>query len=278
MRRFIKTLLCLTLALALSVPALADMYPKPSVHVSLENLPDGPVYGTLLSPKSGTGPYSADDVYYRGDAGGEAVFAAFREYEDADGFYFLNYIEDCSDGNYSWTYYPPDTFKLLLYFPETGEFRSSGIINAYAYDSWYTVDLAREGAIALEKSYDYGAELINFAARCVLTIALEIIIALAFGCRSRRELGFIALINAATQLSLNLAASAANYFGGVSKFVVAFVGFELLVVIFEAAVYHRELPRRGPLTPGRATAYAVTANVFSAAAGLWLAQKLPGIF
>ena len=41
MRRFIKALLCLTLALALSAPALADMYPKPSVRVSLRTCRTG---------------------------------------------------------------------------------------------------------------------------------------------------------------------------------------------------------------------------------------------
>lgn len=270
MKRVLKFLLAFALLAALTVPAFADMYPKPSVRVTFENLPDGPVYGTLLSYRIGTGPYSADRIYGGWNADEKPVYDAFREYSDPDGFYFLNYIEDCSDGGYAWTYYPPDTFKLLLYFPDTGEFRSSGIINAYAYDSYYTVDLSREGELQLDKSYDYSAEILSFAARCTMTIVLEMLAALAFGYRSRRELGCIAVVNAATQTALNLAAGAADYFGGVSKFYVAFVGLEIMVIITEAAVFHRELPRRGARGPARAVVYAVAANVISAAAGLWI--------
>ena len=39
------------------------------------------------------------------------------------------------------TYYPPPKFKILLYYPETETFVSSGIYERYAFDTYYTVDM-----------------------------------------------------------------------------------------------------------------------------------------
>ena len=41
----------------------------------------------------------------------------------------------------AWTYYPPGDFKILLYYPETETFVSSGIYARYAFDTYYTVDM-----------------------------------------------------------------------------------------------------------------------------------------
>ena len=147
MKKALKLLLGLALALSLAGPALADMGPRPSVIVRMENLPDTQVYGTILSGEADVAP----SPWYSNMLGEQEmpaeVAAAMAGYE-AEGFYFTGAVWDCSAGAMSWSQNPPDTFKLLLYFPETGEFRSSGIVNAYAYDSWYTVDLARSRSAA----------------------------------------------------------------------------------------------------------------------------------
>ena len=74
------------------------------------------------------------------------------DYQDPDGYYFLQELWLCSEnGRLDWTYFAPEDFKVLLYFPQTGEFVSGGIERAYAYDSYYTATFT-DGGIALERS------------------------------------------------------------------------------------------------------------------------------
>ena len=110
----------------------------------------------------------------------------------------------------------------------------------------------------------------------MLTIALELLIAPVFGFKTRRELGFIAAVNVATQLALNLAANLVHYFSG--GFTAAFILLEALVTLAEALIYRRCLPRRGQNPPREGAVYAVFSNVLSAIAGLLLACALPGMF
>ena len=93
MKKLAALILALVLSLSLSVGAFADTGPKPSVCVELLNLPDGTVYGTLLSEKASTGPASYDPDYVPPDwaeVQDKEAWQAFQSYEDADGFYFLN--------------------------------------------------------------------------------------------------------------------------------------------------------------------------------------------
>ena len=125
-----------------------------------------------------------------------------------DGYFFLQEWWNCSETNQlNWTYYPPSPFKILLYFPETDFFYVSPIYERYAFDSYYTVDLSdyTEDGISAEESYDYTWEGISLGARILLTILLELLIALPFGYREKKVLGFLAIVNIITQILLNVA-------------------------------------------------------------------------
>ena len=271
MKKLLALVLAISLGLVLSLGAFADTGPKPSVRIRLKNLPDGRVYGTLLSEKESTGPYSYDpgftpqEWYEVTDA---EIWRAFQSYEDPDGFYFLNELWDCSDGSLDWTYYPPNTFKLLLYFPDTGEWLSSDVCGSYAFASYFTVDLSAEGGLALERSYDYGGEILGLIGRIAVTLLIEGLIALIFGYRARRVLALIVLVNLATQAALNIALNLAAYFYG--RWLLLVIVGELAVTFVEAVVYRRELPRRGAGSPSEAVSYAILANLASAMAGLAL--------
>ena len=273
--------LCLVLAFALAGPASADTGPKPSVRVSFENAPEGVFYGTLLSERSSTGPARYDPDYEPEEwqeVQDLAVWRAFQGYEDADGYYFLNELWDCSAGDLAWTYYPPENFKLLLYFPETGEFRVSGIYSRYAFDSYFTAGLASEdGPLELKVSYDLAGEAFGLLARVVITIALELAAAFAWGYRSGRELGFITAVNVITQLAMNIAANLICFFSG-TRFAVVFIVLELAVTFAELLIYVRVLPKRGSRDGRSAAGYAIAANLVSAVAGMFLAELIPGAF
>ena len=135
-------LLCVVLViLAFPVPASADAGPKPSVRIRFENMGEALCYGTLLSESDSTGPYSAwdgtkEDIrtreeYPHSNYPPRAVWEAFAAYQDPDGCFFLQKSWTVSEtGEIAWTYYPPDRFKILLYYPETGTFVSAGSVRA----------------------------------------------------------------------------------------------------------------------------------------------------
>ena len=142
--RSILTALLLLLPLT-AMPVSADVGPKPSVVVALEGLEGRTCWGTLLSQQEGTGPYGR---FYEEEAAEDpeedrALRALLPlERMDSEGFHLLNCVKDCSDGEFSWTYYPPHTYKIALWFPEEDALAVSGVYHRYAFDSYYRLDLS----------------------------------------------------------------------------------------------------------------------------------------
>ena len=282
MKRIAAIIACLLMLVLLPTAAFADMGPKPSVRIGIEGLdPDVPCWGTLLSEEASTGPSRAyDGENARVGEAGEDVWRAFVDYEDPDGYYFLQELWPCSeDGRLWWTYYPPEEFKLLLYFPETGEFVSSGKCSAYAFTSWFDARLS-DGELALSKSYDYSGAIVNFAVRCALTVALECAAAyFLFRLRTPGRLKAVAAVNVITQLALNLVVNIIAYLAG--SFMIAFRFFllECLVFAAEGALYDMFFRRAGePVPVKRCWALSLVGNLMSYALGLWLAYAVPGLF
>ena len=282
MKRIAAIIACLLMLALLPTAAFADMGPKPSVRIGIEGLdPDEPCWGTLLSEEASTGPSRAyDGENARVGEAGEDVWRAFVDYEDPDGYYFLQELWPCSEeGQLWWTYYPPEEFKLLLYFPETGEFVSSGKCSAYAFTSWFDARLS-DGELTLSKSYDYSGAIVNFAVRCALTVALECAAAyFIFRLRTPGRLKAVAAVNVITQLALNLVVNIIAYFAG--SFMIAFRFFllECLVFAAEGALYDMFFRRAGePVPVKRCWALSLVGNLMSYALGLWLAYAVPGLF
>ena len=287
LRKVLSLLICLILVLNLPVTAKADIGPKPSVRITFTGIKGETYYGTLLSERRSTGPATAWDGYeeYRDwkPESEKPIWEKFIAYEDTDGYYFLQEWWDCSETNQlNWTYYPPTPFKILLYFPETDSFYVSDIYERYAFDSYFSVDLSEYATspITARQSYDYTWEVISLVARIVLTIALELAIALLFGYREKKVLGFLAIVNVITQVVLNVALNIINYRSGSMGFTFAFICMEILVFAIEAITYKAVLHRYSEKEKvnRRGVTYALVANTASFAIGLWLAHLIPGIF
>ena len=287
LRKVLSLLICLILVLNLPVTAKADIGPKPSVRITFTGIKGETYYGTLLSERRSTGPATAWDGYeeYRDwkPESEKPIWEKFIAYEDTDGYYFLQEWWDCSETNQlNWTYYPPTPFKILLYFPETDSFYVSDIYERYAFDSYFSVDLSEYATspITARQSYDYTWEVISLVARIVLTIALELAIALLFGYREKKALGFLAIVNVITQVVLNVALNIINYRSGSMGFTFAFICMEILVFAIEAITYKAVLHRYSEIEKvnRRGVTYALVANTASFAIGLWLAHLIPGIF
>ncbi len=289
-KKLASFLMCLVAFAALfPLTVSADFGPKPSVNITFKNMGDEECYATLLSERDTTGPYSAWDGkggFTCYDDISEDVCRALAEYVDTDGYYFLQTAQLCSDTkNYKWGYYPPQKFKILLYYPQSGKFAVSGIYEQYAFDSYYTVDMAafdagQQDILTAEKSYDYTWEIISLLCRIVLTILVEMAIALLFMFRGKKLLWFIAAVNTATQIILNVLLNIINYNSGSLAFSVFYILFEIAVFIIEAVVYCIFINRFSgkKIQRWKSVLYSLIANGASYAAGIFIANVIPGIF
>ena len=306
MKKLLRALLCAALLCPLLLSsAYADTGPKPSVGVSFTGIGDRPCYATLLSETPSTGPASVwdgdpDHAYHKGNEEwadlDEDIWQAFVDYRDADGYYFLQWGWPVSDSDgLAWTYYPPSRFKVLLYFPDSGEFITSGVLERYAFHSYFDaavtsadMTLAEDHASAeaaqeeldVAQRQQHLTELLCLAGRILLTLAAELLLALVFGFRQKRQLAAIAAVNVATQLALNAALFVLyllphRYVG----FIFFYVLLELAVFAVEALLYCRLL-RPGTDKPILfIVIYALCANVLSFVGGLILSfTLLPWMF
>lgn len=294
--RSILTAMLLLLPLT-AMPVSADVGPKPSVVVALEGLEGRTCWGTLLSQQEGTGPYGR---FYEEEAAEDpeedrALRALLPlERMDSEGFHLLNFVKDCSDGEFSWTYYPPHTYKIALWFPEEDALAVSGVYHRYAFDSYYRLDLSgvelMPGGIVeleaarLQRDYPYGASLLALAGRVALTLGAELLLALAFGLRTRQALKWVAVVNLATQLGLNLALELFTYCNGALEGMMAilalpvYLAAEAVVTLVELRIYRRKLLGERGASGRRITAYTWTANLCSLLAGVLLSFRLPALF
>lgn len=303
MKKYPKTLFAILLCVITMISCFtlhvhADIGPKPSVRVNFENLGDELCYGTLLSQRESTGPQSVwdgnEEHIYNYDLDIE-IWRKFATYKDTDGYYFLQIGWQVNETKQiAWTYYPPYSFKILLYFPESDTFAVSGICERYAFDTYYTVDMDGFdiGSVELDKeqstderidayrSYQWQGEILSLIARILITIAIEMVVAIVFGFRKKEQLIILGIANTVTQVILNVLLNVINYNSGQYAFVFYYVLFEIIVFALEAALYckllnkYSEMPKKKIFYIG----YAFVANAVSFAAGLCVAQLIPGIF
>ena len=285
---FILIAVFMLISALMPVVVHADTGPKPSVHVSFENMGSELCYATLLSETASTGPFSVWDgdeehIEITSDIT-EDIWRAFVDYKDSDGYHFLQRaVWKVSESKcLTWGYYPPKEFKILLFYPDTGSFLVSGVCERYAFDSYFTADMSENslGIISVHKSYNWQPEIISLVVRILITMAIELLIALLFGFRSRRELLFLAIVNAVTQIILNVMLNIINFRSGQAAFATGYIMLEIAVFAVEAVMYAVFLRK----TSEKAKSvwvyivYALVANAVSFGAGLCIAHVIPGIF
>jgi len=295
MKRLISVIMfCMLIMVSFStVKVSADTGPKPSVRITFENMGSETCYATLLSKTPSTGPARVWDgtessIYYDGLS--KEIWQAFVEYEDTDGYYFLQrgWLLYSSKNELAWTYYPPDNFKILLYYPETNTFITSGICEKYAFDSYFTVNMAGmeiesvkgQDALEVKESYDYTWEIISLICRIIITIIIEVVIALIFGFGHKKLLTVIIGTNAITQIVLNVLLNIVNYNRGNQAFLFVYIMLEAVVFVIEAILYSHIFNRlsRRKISKNKATIYAFVANILSFSGGYMIATLIPGIF
>lgn len=289
MKRKLSQLIIVFLCMVMLFPigVNADTGPKPSVRIKFENMGDELCYGTLLAKEESTGPASAWDGKEENinlSFVDRDIWEAFVNYEDSDGYYFLQWAWIVSDTKeLSWTYYPPNEFKVLLYYPETNTFMVSDVCKRYAFDTYYTVDMdgIEIGSIKYDenlssnqrleafKSYEFKNEVKALGCRMLITVVVEVLIGLLFKFRNK-ELLYILFINVITQIILNVLLNIYTGFG----YYFVYLSLELLVFVIEAIFYCLMFKKK----KWHCVLYSVVANVSSFVIGLYLANLFPGFF
>lgn len=287
-RLFCGSILALLLVCLLPLWAAADTGPKPSITVTPEGFGEDVCYLTLLSQTETTGPWSKQESFaaskdsYGNPEADEAIWTAFNDYQDAEGFFFLGCYGEVTGGQmFCWSYYPPDTFKVLAYFPDSGTFAVGPVTERKEFSARYTVSPSETGeTLLIEKARNQEAENKSFVGRLVLTLALELAVAVVFGFRAKRQIITIVCMNLITQVGLNQAIT--HLFPLVSSrwYWPGLLVLEILIFLVEGAVYARLLPRwkKDPAAVCHPWGYALAANVASFGVGLILARLIPGMF
>ena len=282
----IAALLSIMTAVLLAVCASADIGPKPSVQITFDTSFDDECWGTLLSLNDSTGPATTYEKYknasYSEEDAEYDIWRAFVDYDDRDGYYFLQEMWRISDdGKLNWTYYPPSPFKILIYYPGSGEFAVSGVYERYAFDSYFAAHFnPSDGTVTAVTSYDFTWETVSFVCRAVFSILIEILAAYLFGYREKKLVLFILATNVITQLGLNIALNVVNYRSGYVAFMFWYIVLEAAVFVLEAVMYALAFPKLSEKTQSTAKAvlYSLSANLISFITGYITAKLVPGIF
>ena len=264
------------LVLALSLPALADMGPKPSVTLKLYYTPGQRYAVTLLGNTALNGPWTAP-ADYRERMGSREAWEAFRNYPAPEGYYFLGYFQEypgTADEEFVWGYYPPNQFYVLLYDLETGVFyRSQEPVERYAFSSeWQVLLDPADGWLRVYHNRNDSDILSSFAARVLITLILELVWgSLLFGLSGTAQRNLIGKVNLVTQILLNLGLCYGTLSLGPLWGSFLYIALEVLVFGIEAFVYCRWLPWPEGRTP-HPVLYALTANLFSFGVG-WVLNE-----
>lgn len=278
MKKLVLGIMCVFMVLmAFSISARADTGPKPHINIKINNFETETCYATLYAEKGGPSPVSFGDW----NDIPEDIKKAFSEYSDSEECRFVEdvWMIDSSDNVLNCGYMPPSSFKLVVYLPETDIFLESDIYERYAFESDYEVDIQQQdenGKLILKKaSYDYLGKTLSVLLRLILTLLIEISIAVAFGIKGKKSLLVLIATNVITQIYLNARMGIFEYKSGFGLgFSLLYIVLEIEIIIIEAIVYSIALKRTNEktITSGKAAMYSLLANSASLFAGVILAM------
>ncbi len=275
---FVWCFLVCSLAVSAAVTVFADMGPKPNVSVTLKNAP-GQFYCIALLTKEGGRPEKEP-----GNDGLTGVKAELRDkvfaYEQngwklsfsRGGSGFLSFSDSygySQNPEYSFNYYAPSHFKVLLITEDGMEYVSNEITTT-RFSAQCIYDVAAgtltEDVEAYRK-YDktYVVTAMKYLVGTLLTEGLLLIL---FRLNQARNLPIFFIANILTQIYLHVGTwrYQVNQGGGLG-YLGKFLGMEFLIILAECLLYAFFMKQKNE-KHGRCIIYAIVANVVSAIAGL----------
>ena len=263
---------CVLLALAaalLTVSASADTGPKPQLTVKVTNPPEELYYLDLLAE---------GDWEHAGDADYSGLDWSYSEEEIAalgsNGAPMWGDLlgEDTGNGTRLHTFGyvgVPDTYRILL-VTQSGETWLSDTCTRHSLQSSVTVDWASK---TVDLPPVWAAYLLQFLCTLLPTLLIEGALLFIFGYRSRKSWRSFLLVNLVTQggFAAYLAVSVMQNGANAWMTVFFYLPIEIVITLAELLLYRWLLTEK---SKSRAAVYAISANVCSAAFGLWLIDPL----
>ncbi len=198
----------------------------------------------------------------------DLAYRRFKEYQDPDGYIFSGYGEFLNSDGTIIVYEPPEDFKILLYYPESDTVSSSGKLSPIQLHTGVTVKVENDQITsAYCNAVSSQPDLIDFIMMLnslIVTIIVELLIALCFLFTKGKQILTVVLVNLVTLPVLNLFLAIINppIYGSLFSF--PYVLFEIAVIIVETLLYLHFLPKysKGASTPKwRIITYAIVANL-----------------
>ena len=214
-----KKILVILLLLNIN-PVLFNGYHQ-STTIQIEGIEEE-CYGTLLSRYSVSGSYSYnghDDLGVPKD-----IEDKFKEYKDSDNYFYINFLQDVSGGLLYWFSYPPEEFKLLLYFPNEDRFVvSDEIYKRFALNTPYKAIFDGK-SIKLVDNYNYMKLGMMTIGRIIICSLISILLISFTNKLYREDRKYVYLTNIVFQLMLHIFISLYSYkFGFTISEYIAFI-------------------------------------------------------
>ena len=180
MRRVIAPLITAIMICALMVPIVyADVAPKPTAEFTIHEegrvIDDTPVYAVMLTCQPDESLYSPESFPGLNISDYDADMGCYwRPAPSAWG-------GNCTDGVCHFHYLVPDTFRLAVSTPETGDVYLSDEIERQHFHAQFTADITGDGRIELQDetpflATSHGKNIVRFLIALFLTISIEIAI------------------------------------------------------------------------------------------------------
>lgn len=273
----IKMLLFLILSIVfistISLRVNADFGPKPFVHITIIGMENKTYTATLISKEANGPNFFYEDYLEFGDPWMD--YHPIMEYVDTDGYKWIgNHWNLEGNDEFEWSYYPPSDFKVLI-MTEDNVTYTTGAIERYAFGSYFQVDASNviDGELAgvrvietISPNYNYVREILAFFIRLIVTLGIELALALAFGFRKKNEIYAILVVNTITLVFLHALLNVTTYYEGEFLAIGFFILGEMIVFLVESIFYLFYFQKK----KARAFFYGILANLLSCGMGLLL--------
>ena len=264
---FLLALLLLVSALPMGAGAAFNFgRGTPTILITLEDTIQENCYVTLLAQEDSSGPWVAVDTFaqsYQPEKADQEIWELFNSYQDPDGFHFLGFYQDCTlSQGFLWNYCPPETFKVLILYPDSGSFAvSQETYQRYAYDSHFSATVSG-GQVTLTQTSTAVSQVLNLVIRTVLMLAVALLIAKLFRLGGK-QIPYLAGVHGGILLVLNLFLTLVNYRSGSSLFLMDALLLTIVVVMVEWKLFGTGLPKRAadPEAPCPVRKLTLVANV-----------------
>ncbi|MBQ1530552.1 MAG: hypothetical protein IIZ57_00260 [Solobacterium sp.] len=276
--KILKSLmLTLVMLCAMSLPVYADMGPKPDLVIDFSGIHE-PCVVTVLSTVKSYGPNQPMQIAWMpwwDEQAPEIDKEIYQKFIDetkllnearTEQLYFWGVLAQNSP--YVFGYYPPETFYVLVYFPETDSFllsEESYTRTVFHTELAITVENgkllfnARQPLYGIMKSWKDNDAVVL---RLLITVITEIVIGMFFMKYTQKSMLTVIGVNVITQILLNIVIWLRYYVlsNSVSTYFPVLAGAEVLIFLIEGFIYSKLISREELSRP---YLYALIANAFT---------------